>query len=323
MIGELDVIVPSLPVDDALLLGGLFVVERAKGVRPNFSLSDNPATVAAVIEICRRLDGLPLGIELAAARMAGMSVVDVRDRLDHRFRLLAGTAEAPRRQQSLPELVRWSSALLDVAEREVLRRSAAFAGGFTLASFCGVFEVGDDTVVLRALDRLVRSSLVVAEHTDGRVRYRLLETIRQFGVDELIAADLLQTCRDQHARWFAGAVVARWETHNGPGWAQAVDWVRTELADLRAAVRWAGERGELAIASDIAAHAALIGTSGNLFEPIMWAENLADEAISAGIPRLPRLLCACGYACFAGRAAAAADRAEHAVRLEGEPGYDS
>ncbi len=320
--GEHEMPVLPLKVDDRSSSAVVLFAERARSVRPNFSLDDHLETAAAVLEICRRLDGLPLGIELAAARMAGMSVTDVRDRLDDRFRLLTGRPGAPPRQQSLPELVRWSYDLLDDTERDVLRRAAVFVGGFYLDAFTGVFGDDDDTAVLRALDRLVRSSLVVAEHADGRVRYRLLETIRQFGIDELVVDDVLASSRDRHARWFAGAVAAQWATYNGPGWRDAVDWLRTELADLRAAFRWAGDR-DLATAVDIAAHAGLIGTTANLFEPIAWAESLVDAAITADLPRLPRLLCACGFACFVGRPATAAAHAEHAMRLEAEPAYES
>ncbi len=133
--GEHEVPVLPLTVDDPSSPAVVLFAERARSVRPNFSFDDHPATASAVLEICRRLDGLPLGIELAAARMAGMSVIDVRDRLDDRFRLLAGRPGAPPRQQSLPELVRWSCDLLDDAERDVLRRAAVFVGGFDLDAF--------------------------------------------------------------------------------------------------------------------------------------------------------------------------------------------
>jgi predicted ATPase len=222
--GEHEVPVLPLTVDDRSSAAVSLFVERARTVRPNFSLDDHPATPDGVLKICRRLDGLPLGIELAAARMAGMSVTDVRDHLDDRFRLLAGEPGAPRRQQSLPDLVRWSYDLLDETGRDALRRAAVFVGGFDLNAFTGFFGDADGTLVLRAFDRLVRSSLVVADHVGGRVRYRLLEAIRQFGLDELNANDLLDTFRDCHARWFASEVVARWTTHNGPGWRDAVEW---------------------------------------------------------------------------------------------------
>ncbi len=320
--GEYEVPVLPLTVDELVSPAVELFVERARAVRPNFALDDHPATAAAVLEICRRLDGLPLGIELAAARMAGMSVADVRDRLDDRFRLLESSGGAPRRQQSLTDLVRWSYDLLDETERDVLARAAVFVGAFELDAFIGVYGDADDLAVLRAFDRLVRSSLIVAHHGEGRVRYRLLETIRQFGIDELAASDRLERSRDQHARWFAGAVAGQWAIHNGPGWSGAAGWLRSELPDLRAAYRWAAGR-DLTTAVDVAAHAGLIGTSANMFEPIAWAESLVDAAIAADLPRLPRLLCACGYACFVGRPVTAAAHAEHAVRLEDDQSYES
>ncbi len=316
--------VPVLPLEvdgDPSSAAVTLFAERARGVRPNFALDDHPATVAAVLEICRVLDGLPLGIELAAARMAGMGVVDVRDRLGDRFRLLEGHPDAPTRHQSLPDLVRWSYDLLDPGEREVLARAAVFAGGFDLASYTGAYGVADDVSVLRSLDRLVRSSLVVADHADGRVRYRLLETIRQFGIDALADAASLESSRDRHARYLAQEIAAQWEQWNGPGWRPAVDWLTAELANLRSAFQWSADR-DVAVAADIAAHAALIGTSANLFEPIGWAESLLAPASAADIARLPRLYAAAGYACFVGRPATAAAHADRAMALEGRPGYD-
>src|SRR6185312_9248755 len=106
-------------------------IARARSVRPNFSLDDHPATASAVVEICRVLDGIPLGIELASARMA---VIDVRDRLGDRFRLLEGAPAAPPRQRSLSDLVHWSVELLDVGEREVLGQASVFSGGFDLSA---------------------------------------------------------------------------------------------------------------------------------------------------------------------------------------------
>ncbi len=224
-------------------------------------------------------------------------------------------------EQTLPDLVRWSYELLDDDERLVLRRAAVFAGGFDLATYCGVYAADDDVALLRALDRLVRRSLVVADHAHGRVRYRLLETIRQFGTDELVVAGTLETCRDHHARFFAREATAQWQRWNGPGWHAAVHWVEGELADLRSAYRWSATR-DVEVASDIAAHAALIGTSGQWFEPIGWVENLLPAAVAADVPRLPRLFTAAGYACFVGRPAEAADHAHRATELEGRPGYD-
>ncbi len=295
---------------------------RARSVRPNFALEDGCDTEEAVVEICRVLDGLPLAIELAAARMAGMGPIDMRDRLGDRFRLLEGPRDAPPRQRSLPDLVRWSVELLDAADREVLERASVFAGGFDLATYTGAFDVVDDVVLLRSLERLVRSSLVVGDHGEGRVRYRLLETIRQHGLDTLEHESLLEAARDAHARYFAAEAATRWARWNGPGWRSCVDWLATELANLRAAFQWSCER-DVDAAVDVAAHAALIGTSINQFEPIGWAERLLEPATTASVARLPRLYAAAGYACFVGRAETAVAHAERAVALETEPGFDS
>jgi len=319
---EQEVPVPPLELDRGSSSPAVTLfVERARSVRPNFALDDHPATAAAVFEICRVLDGLPLGIELAAARMAGMGVVDVRDRLDGRFRLLEGDPVAPARHRSLADLVGWSYELLDPPERDVLQKTAVFAGGFDLASYTGVFGVADDVSVLRALDRLVRSSLVVADHAGGRVRYRLLETIRQFGIDALADASLLETSRDRHARYYAQEVTAQWQHWNGPGWRSAVDWVTAELANLRSAFRWTAGR-DVETAADIAAHTALIGTTANLFEPIGWAESILEPALATDIARLPRLYAAAGFACFVGRPATAVEHADRAMELEVRPDYD-
>jgi predicted ATPase/class 3 adenylate cyclase/DNA-binding CsgD family transcriptional regulator len=296
-------------------------VDRARAVRRDFGLSD-PDTAAAVTEICTTLDGLPLGIELAAARMAAMSAIEVRDRLADRFRLLQGSTPGPERQHTLRHTVAWSYDLLTGDERELLRATSVFAGGFELASIHAVANCSDVIDVLRYLDSLVRKSLVLADHTTTRTRYSLFETIRQFAEDRLEAAGELAATRDRHAAHFAAQASAQWDQWNGPGWRDAVDWVGAELGNLRAAFRWSSARGEVAVATDIAAHAALMGFSVQLFETLAWAEELLPAASAADVSRLPRLYTAAGYACFAGRAEAARANAHRAVELEGDARYD-
>ncbi len=297
-------------------------VDRARTVRPDFGFAD-PETATAVIEICRTLDGLPLGIELAAARMAAMSAVEVRDRLADRFRLLAGSLPGPERQLTLRHAVEWSYDLLTDDERELLRQASVFAGGFDLTSICAVVDGTDDVDVLRLLDSLVRKSLVVADHRGTRTRYDLFETIRQFGEDRLAEAGALEQVRDRHAEYFAREAAARWEHWDGPGWRAAVDWVEVELGNLRSGYRWSAGRGELEVATDIAAHAALMGFSVQLFETLAWAEELLEPAAAADVRRLPRLYTAAGYACFAGRAEAARANAHRATELEADARYDA
>jgi predicted ATPase/class 3 adenylate cyclase/DNA-binding CsgD family transcriptional regulator len=296
-------------------------VDRARAVRRDFGLGD-PDTAAAVTEICATLDGLPLGIELAAARMAAMSAVEVRNRLADRFRLLQGSTPGPERQHTLRHAVEWSYDLLTDDERALLRATSVFAGGFELASIHAVATCGDAVDVLRHLDSLVRKSLVVADHSTTRTRYSLFETIRQFAEDRLEVAGELAATRDRHAAHFAGEASARFDRWNGPGWRDAVDWVDAEFGNLRAAFRWSSARGEVAVATDIAAHAALVGFSVQLFESLAWAEELLPAASAADVARLPRLYTAAGYACFAGRAEAARANAHRAVELEVDARYD-
>ncbi len=297
-------------------------VDRARAVRPDFGLRE-PDTATAVTEICRALDGLPLGIELAAARMAAMSAVEVRDRLADRFRLLKGSTPGPERQLTLDHAVAWSYDLLTDDEPELLCLASVFAGGFDLTSICAVVDGGDDIDVLRHLDSLVRKSLVVADHMATRTRYSLFETIRQFAEHRLAETGALEGTRDRHAEYFATESVARWARWNGPGWRDAVDWVEAELGNLRTGYQWSAARGAVDVATDIAAHAALMGFSVQLFETLAWAEELLEPASAADVRRLPRLYTAAGYACFAGRAEAARANAHRATELELDPRYDA
>ena len=197
--GEAVLTVPPLALAGGVTSDAVTLfVDRARAVRPNFGLAEPEAATAAA-EICETLDGLPLGIELAAARMAAMGVVEVRDRLADRFRLLQGSTPGPERQLTLRNAVEWSYDLLDDDERELLRLTSVFAGGFDLTSICAVVDAADDVDVLRSLDSLVRKSLVVADHAASRTRYSLFETIRQFAEDRLAEAGSLERTRDRHA----------------------------------------------------------------------------------------------------------------------------
>jgi predicted ATPase/DNA-binding CsgD family transcriptional regulator len=295
-------------------------VERARTVRPGFVLDDDE-TADAVVEICATLDGLPLAIELAAARMASMTAIELRDRLDHRFRLLTGAGHRPERQQTLAATVGWSYDLLDEDDREALCVASVFSGGFGLGDIVAVADTVDEIDILAHLDSLIGKSLVVAQHDRAHTRYRLLETIRQFAEDEL-PADRVERLRALHATHYARQAAARWERWNGPGWRDASDWMETELANLRAALGWSSEGGEVEVATDIAAHAALMGVPVQLFETVQWAEALLEAAETADVARLPRLYTGAGYACFAGRPVPAAENAHRATELETEPRYD-
>jgi predicted ATPase/class 3 adenylate cyclase/DNA-binding CsgD family transcriptional regulator len=299
----------------------MLFVERARAISSRIDFHE-PETAAAVIEICRRLDGLPLGIELAAARTTSMSPTDMRNRLNDRFRILKSSTRTPRRQQSLRDVVSWSYELLNDDERAVLRCASVFAGGFDVAAITEVLGSSDEVEVLDLIDSLVHKSLVITDHATGSARYLLLETIRQFAEDELAATGTLDVVRDRHAAFFARTAVAQWERWNGPAWRECVDWVEVELANLRAAFRWSADRPDPETAADIAAHSALMGVSVQLFETVGWAQEILDAATLADVRRLPRVYTAAAWGCFTGGPEQAVLAAQMAARLETDPRYE-
>ena len=182
--------VPSLDLSGGNRLCGGESVRRTRSRHRAGLLDGHGDEAAAVVEICRRLDGIPLAIELAASRMASMTASEMRDRLDHRFRLLVGSRRGLERHHTLRHAVAWSYDLLDDTEKTVLERCSVFAGGFDLQSACAVagLDDPDDYAILDVLDALVRKSLLVADRSSGRTRYSMLETIRQFAEEQLVAA---------------------------------------------------------------------------------------------------------------------------------------
>jgi predicted ATPase/class 3 adenylate cyclase len=278
--------VPSLDVgagvDSAAV--ALFV-ERAQHVSPRFTVGED-GEAAAVVEICRRLDGIPLAIELAASRMAAMTASEVRDRLDQRFRLLVGSRRGLSRHQTLRHAVAWSYDHLDDAEKPLLERCSVFAGGFDLQSACAVLGSDDDFATLDLLDALVRKSLLVADRSAGRTRYSMLETIRQFAEEQLVARGEAAEVRAAHSRYFAGReadIMALWDS---PRQREAYAWFTTELANLRTAFRWAADHHNLDVAATIATYAAFLGTAIENYEPATWAEELIEPARAVDHPRL-------------------------------------
>jgi predicted ATPase/class 3 adenylate cyclase len=262
--------------------------ERAGAVAPHFSTRDEPD---AVVEICGRLDGIPLAIELAASRMASMTAGEVRDRLDHRFRLLVGSRRGLERHQTLRQAVAWSYDLLTDAEKSLMTRCSVFIGGFDLESACAVAGSGevDDYAVLDLLDALVRKSLLAVGRSAAGTRYSMLETIRQFAEEQLAAGGGADAVRGAHSHYFAVKetdVLARWDS---PCQREAYEWFITELANLRTAFRWAADHGDLDVAVPIATYAALLGLMVENYEPIAWTEELIEPARTTDHPRLPFL----------------------------------
>ncbi|WP_371514987.1 hypothetical protein [Mycobacterium sp. 1164966.3] len=255
-----------------------------------FSIA-NTEDANAVQEICRRLDGIPLAIELAASRMASMTASEVRDRLDHRFRLLIGSRRGVARHQTLRHAVAWSYDHLNCAEKALLEQCSVFAGGFDLQSACAVAGSDDldDFALLDLLDSLVRKSLLVADHSAGHTRFSVLETIRQFAQEQLVARGKATEARMAHARYYAGLeadILALWDS---PRQHEAYGWFAVELANLRTAFRWAADGGDLDVAAPIATYATLLGLMVENYEPIAWAEELIEPASAVDHARLASL----------------------------------
>jgi predicted ATPase len=316
--------VPSLEVAAGVASAAVeLFVARAQAVAPGFGLG-NPDDAAAVIEICLRLDGIALAIELAAARMVSMNPAEVRDRLGDRFRLLSGPRRGLERHQTLRQAMGWSYGLLDDDERTVLTRCAVFVGGFDLAgavAVCGR-EGWDEYGLLNVVDALVRKSLVTAEQVSGHTRYGLSETIRQFAQEHLAATGTISEIRDRHARYFAGRAVAHWDVWDGPRQRVALDWVEVELANLRAGFRWAVDQDDLATAAAIAAHTAMLALPLARYEPAGWAEEILEVATAADLAQLPRLYTAASLCVSSGRAEAALGYAQTAMALEADARFD-
>jgi predicted ATPase len=299
--------VPSLDVNSGPESAAVnLFIDRAQSVVSDFSLAQ-PGEADAVVEICRRLDGIPLAIELAASRMASMTASEVRDRLDQRFRLLVGSRRGLSRHHTLRHAVAWSYDLLDDTEKALLDRCSVFAGGFDLHSACAVAgsDDVDDFAVLDLLDALVRKSLLVADRSSGRTRFSMLETIRQFAEEQLVAHGEASEIRAAHSRYFAGReadILALWDS---PRQRAAHDWFTVELANLRTAFRWAADHGDLDVAATIASYTGLLGFAVQTLEPIAWAEELLEPARVADHPRLAFLYVIASWCYATGRIEAA------------------
>jgi predicted ATPase/class 3 adenylate cyclase len=298
--GEVIFPVPSLSTPDMRSLPPLeslgqyeavrLFVERAALALPGFILTaDNAATVA---QVCHRLDGIPLAIELAAARVRLLSVEQIAARLNDRFRLLTGGSRtALPRQQTLRALIDWSYDLLTEAERTLLRRLSVFAGGWSLTAAeavaadgeRGAITVGD---VLDLLAQLVNKSLVMAKREQGaETRYRLLETIRQYAREKLWAAEEGEMMRHRHLDTFMRLAEEAEEEVTGPDQVAWLNRLEEELDNLRAAVEWAQANNPVAGIRMIGALRRFLLVQGHINEGIAWLSQLMDQP--QAIPRTP------------------------------------
>ncbi|MFJ9182133.1 AfsR/SARP family transcriptional regulator [Streptomyces anulatus] len=238
---------PVGPLPDPMALR--LLAERGAAARPGFRTDADEATAAACAEICRRLDGLPLGIELAAARLRMLTPRQIADRLDDRFRLLTnGSRTVLPRQQTLRAVVDWSWDLLDAAERAVLRRLSVFAGGCTLGAaeeVCALPAPADGVVVdsldvAALLGSLVDKSLVVAAPGgDGEMRYRLLETVGEYAAERLEEATERDAVARRHLTHYRELARITGPRVRGSGQSEAIALLQREYENLRSALRHA------------------------------------------------------------------------------------
>jgi predicted ATPase len=231
-----DAAVETIAEADAVRL----FVERAAAATPSFALNEQNA--APVAQVCRRLDGVPLAIELAAARIPAMTPAELIQRLDRRFQVLGGGRRgAVERHQTLRAAIDWSFELLNESGRRLLARLAAFAGGCTVdaaEAVCGGDGIDSDHV-LDGLVSLVARSLVVAEKDGSQTRYRLLETIRQYGQERLDETGEAASLRARLAAHYTGFAERSFKHLHGPQHVVWVDRLRAEHDNLHAAWSWA------------------------------------------------------------------------------------
>ena len=261
-------------------------VERARAADPTFALT--PERHLVVATICRRLDGLPLAIELAAARVRALSVEEIAARLNDRFSLLTGGARtALPRQRTLEAAVGWSYDLLAPDERRLFARLSVFAGTFDLAAVEAVCS-GDGIPrdqVLDLLAKLVDKSLVSALHVSGRSRYRLLETLRDYARNRLSESPDATTVRDAHTRWAVAFAEAAGAQVLGPEQSRWLEDIAASLDDLRAALEWTLEADDRQTGLRLMVGLRQWWPIGALREARQWLEKLlADpEAISPAL----------------------------------------
>jgi predicted ATPase/class 3 adenylate cyclase len=294
-------------------------VQRARAVRPSFTL-DGDGRRATVTDICARLDGLPLAIELAAARLRLLSLDDLRRGLRDRLPLLASRArDLPERQRTLRNTIDWSYRLLASDEQALLRRLSVFAGGWTLETAAAVVAGGAGPA--DGLETLVEHSLVWRQEADGSSRYRMLAIIREYAGERLEQAGEREALRRRHAEEFADRADRAYERLDSEGQLGSLEWYDAEQDNVRAALTWALERPEEADRLELAL--SLVRSLGYVWytrgltrEALSWLDQIA-AAGDGGPPGLRGVLLYWlgAFATRQGRAEQAAAAYQQAVEL--------
>ncbi|MGQ4389920.1 ATP-binding protein [Streptomyces sp. SAS_270] len=258
-------------------------LDRAIAADPGFRLTEENAP--AVADICRRLDGLPLAIELAAARVNSLGVERISRRLDNRFGLLAASSRAALpHHRTLRGVVEWSYRMLSDPERELFDRLAVFSGDFGTEAAEAVSDEPDGPGdVAELLPRLIDKSLVTVTPVRGSPRYRVLETLRAYGLERLGDADAIDPLRARHAAYYVDLAERAWEGYRGPEQPDWLNRLETEHSNLRAALDWQlathDIEGALRLAGALAPYWDL---RGHYAEGHVWLERAlsADAATS-------------------------------------------
>ena len=293
-------------------------VERAVQSNPQFALGENNA--GPVARITQRLDGIPLALELAAAQVTALSAAEIDARLNDRFQVLTGGRSHLPHHQTLRATIDWSYDLLGETERPLFRRLSVFSGGFALEAAEEICAGGEIDVIdlLDLLTRLVDKSLVVAEGLNGEVRYRMLETVRQYGQEKLVEAENAESLQRRHMAWFRELAEQNEERLRGPEQIRALEVLEGDVDNLRAALQWgrspgAGRDGGMRLAAALSRFWLL---RGYVSEGRAWL----DEALAAPADDLPQVQARALYAAVAlsfaqGEYAYAWIRAEEALFL--------
>ncbi|GIH94648.1 LuxR C-terminal-related transcriptional regulator [Planobispora siamensis] len=342
--GEIVYEIPPLPLpaldDPAAVLdsgAGRLFADRAAAVSPGFEVTADNARQVALI--CRRLDGLPLAIELAAARVRFFAPADLLARLDDRFALLTdGARGSPNRHRTLEEALTWSYELLGEDERLLLERCSVFPGAFDYGTAAGVLAYPplDPAELLRIFSRLLDRSLISSRHRDGTTEYRLLDSVRQFAYHRLLARGTAEDTRgaagearsaaeeahEQHARHHLRHAAAGAPDLRGRNQAAALLWIDRRSADLRAALRWVLDRDDTTAAWEFIAGIGtaweVVGCNGEIFD---WLDRLLRRPLpDSDLGFRAAITCAVVLSFQdTGRAGEFAGRAYRMV--EGETGY--
>lgn len=274
-------------------------VDRARAVRPNFAL--DAETGPAVAEICARLDGLPLAIEMAAALVKALSPQTIVQRLERPLDLLRSSGRGlPRRHQTLRLAIAWSYELLPPSEQALFRRLAVFARGCTLETAAAVCDVQDQTELIERLVALVDKSLLLQEpQPDGSERFRVLESLRDFGLEQLSKTGELETTGRRHAEFFL-EVAARAESGmRGADQKRWLNLMETEHDNFRAALAWALRGGDPELALGLAAALHWFWfLRGYLSEGRRWLDRVLSTSPQPSVNRA-RALTAAGLLAWA------------------------